>query len=79
MSVTPQQGARAESEAICYRLRRPGERKYKSVCRCIVSANLSVLNLTTVKIKEIPRLTDTSVSQQLESKGASRIRKLFNL
>ena len=33
----------------CYRPRRTGERKRKSVRRCIVDANLSVLNLVIVK------------------------------
>lgn len=33
----------------CYRTRRTGERKRKSVRGCIVDANLSVLNLVIVK------------------------------
>lgn len=33
----------------CYRPRRTGERKRKSVRGCIVDANLSVLNLVIVK------------------------------
>uniref|UniRef100_A0A671RJL4 40S ribosomal protein S6 n=1 Tax=Sinocyclocheilus anshuiensis TaxID=1608454 RepID=A0A671RJL4_9TELE len=51
----------------CYRPRRTGERKRKSVHGCIVDANLSVLNLVIIRKgeKDIP--------------GASRIRKLFNL
>ena len=42
----------------CYRPRRTGERKRKSVRGCIVDANLSVLNLVIVKKgeKDIPGL-----------------------
>uniref|UniRef100_A0A2K5M420 40S ribosomal protein S6 n=1 Tax=Cercocebus atys TaxID=9531 RepID=A0A2K5M420_CERAT len=65
----------------CYRPRRMGERKRKSVRGCIVDANLSVLNLVIVKKgeKDIPGLTDTTVPRRLGPKRASRIRKLFNL
>uniref|UniRef100_A0A8C5Z108 40S ribosomal protein S6 n=1 Tax=Marmota marmota marmota TaxID=9994 RepID=A0A8C5Z108_MARMA len=65
----------------CYRPRRTGERKRKSVRGCIVDANLSVLNLVIVKKgeKDIPGLTDTTVPRRLGPKRASRIRKLFNL
>uniref|UniRef100_A0A2K6K5S8 40S ribosomal protein S6 n=1 Tax=Rhinopithecus bieti TaxID=61621 RepID=A0A2K6K5S8_RHIBE len=65
----------------CYRPRRTGERKRKSVRGCIVDANLSVLNLVIVKQgeKDIPGLTDTTVPRRLGPKRASRIRKIFNL
>ncbi|XP_047689674.1 40S ribosomal protein S6-like [Prionailurus viverrinus] len=65
----------------CYRPRRTGEKKRKSVRGCIVDANLSVLNLVIVKKgeKDIPGLTDTTVPRRLGPKRASRIRKLFNL
>uniref|UniRef100_A0A674NP45 Small ribosomal subunit protein eS6 n=1 Tax=Takifugu rubripes TaxID=31033 RepID=A0A674NP45_TAKRU len=65
----------------CYRPRRTGERKRKSVRGCIVDANLSVLNLVIVKKgeKDIPGLTDTTVPRRLGPKRASKIRKLFNL
>ncbi|KAG3259775.1 RPS6-like [Ictidomys tridecemlineatus] len=65
----------------CYRPRRTGERKRKSVRGCIVDANLSVLNLVIVKKgeKDIPGLTDTTVPRRLGPKRASRIHKLFNL
>ncbi|KAB0382999.1 hypothetical protein FD755_004916 [Muntiacus reevesi] len=65
----------------CYRPRRTGEKKRKSVRGCIVDANLSVLNLVIVKKGEkgIPGLTDTTVPRRLGPKRASRIRKLFNL
>ncbi|KAB0368421.1 hypothetical protein FD755_020187 [Muntiacus reevesi] len=65
----------------CYRPRRTGERKRKSVWGRIVDANLSVLNLVIVKKgeKDIPGLTVTTVPRRLGPKRASRIRKLFNL
>ncbi|KAF2902699.1 hypothetical protein ILUMI_03478 [Ignelater luminosus] len=65
----------------CYRPRRDGERKRKSVRGCIVDSNLSVLALVIVRKgeQEIPGLTDTSVPRRLGPKRASRIRKLFNL
>jgi len=65
----------------CYRIRRRGERKRKSVRGCIVSGDLSVVNLVVVKKgeAEIPGLTDQSKPRRLGPKRASRIRKLFNL
>jgi len=65
----------------CYRPRRTGERKRKSVRGCIVDANLSVLALTVVKKGEgeIPGLTDVQIPRRLGPKRASKIRKLFNL
>jgi small subunit ribosomal protein S6e len=65
----------------CYRPRRDGERRRKSVRGCIVDANLSVLNLVIVKKgeQEIPGLTDTTIPRRLGPKRASKIRKLFNL
>ncbi|OAD58204.1 40S ribosomal protein S6 [Eufriesea mexicana] len=65
----------------CYRPRRDGERKRKSVRGCIVDFNLSVLALVIVKKgeKDIPDLTDEDVPRRLGPKRASKIRKLFNL
>ncbi|XP_013398529.1 40S ribosomal protein S6 [Lingula anatina] len=65
----------------CYRERRSGERKRKSVRGCIVDSNLSVLNLVIVKKGEqdIPGLTDKTIPRRLGPKRASKIRKLFNL
>ena len=65
----------------CYRPRRTGERKRKSVQDCIVFASPSVLNLVIVKKgeKDIPGLTNTTVPHHLGPKRASRICKLFNL
>merc|ERR1711976_1099941 len=65
----------------CFRPRRSGERRRKSVRGCIVDSNLSVLSLVVVKKGEqdIPGLTDTTIPRRLGPKRASRIRKLFNL
>jgi small subunit ribosomal protein S6e len=65
----------------CYRARRSGERKRKSVRGCIVDQNLSALALIIVKKGEgeIAGLTDTNVPRRLGPKRASNIRKLFNL
>merc|ERR1712228_704349 len=65
----------------CYRPRRTGERKRKSVRGCIVDSNLSVLALVITKKGEgeIPGLTDKTVPRRLGPKRASKIRKLFNL
>uniref|UniRef100_A0A1B6CYF3 40S ribosomal protein S6 n=1 Tax=Clastoptera arizonana TaxID=38151 RepID=A0A1B6CYF3_9HEMI len=65
----------------CYRPRRDGERKRKSVRGCIVDSNLSVLALVIVRKgeNEIPGLTDLTIPRRLGPKRASKIRKLFNL
>merc|ERR1719315_675943 len=65
----------------CYRPRRSGERKRKSVRGCIVDSNLSVLSLVIIKKGEqdIPGLTDKTIPRRLGPKRASKIRKLFNL
>merc|ERR1712055_1068400 len=65
----------------CYRPRRAGERKRKSVRGCIVDGNLSVLCVIIVKKGEgeIEGLTDKSIPRRLGPKRASKIRKLFNL
>ena len=65
----------------CYRPRKRGERKRKSVRGCIVGPDLSVLNLVVTKTgeTEVPGLTDTQIPRRLGPKRASNIRKLFNL
>lgn len=65
----------------CYRQRRAGERKRKSVRGCIVGQDIAVLNLVVTKIgdNDIPGLTDDSVPRRLGPKRANNIRKLFNL
>ena len=61
--------------------RRNGERRRKSVRGCIVSQDLSVLNLVIVKKGEhdLPGLTDSEKPRMRGPKRASKIRKLFNL
>lgn len=65
----------------CYRPRRVGERKRKSVRGCIVAADLAVLNLVVTKKgdQDIPGLTDAPVPRRLGPKRANKVRKLFNL
>ncbi|AFZ79387.1 40S ribosomal protein S6, putative [Theileria equi strain WA] len=65
----------------CYRPRRTGEMRRKSVRGCIVSPQLSILNLVVVKkgAEEIAGLTDQEAPRRLGPKRASKIRKLFNL
>ncbi|CAI9112818.1 OLC1v1013311C3 [Oldenlandia corymbosa var. corymbosa] len=61
--------------------RRNGERRRKSVRGCIVSPDLSVLNLVIVKKgdADLPGLTDIEKPRMRGPKRASKIRKLFNL
>ncbi|KAJ1421226.1 Ribosomal protein S6e [Sesbania bispinosa] len=61
--------------------RRNGERRRKSVRGCIVSPDLSVLNLVIVKKgdNDLPGLTDIEKPRMRGPKRASKIRKLFNL
>jgi small subunit ribosomal protein S6e len=65
----------------CFRPRRTGERKRKSVRGCIVGPDLSVLSLVVVKQGEqdVAGLTDTSLPKRLGPKRATKIRKFFNL
>jgi len=65
----------------CYRERRAGCRKRKSVRGCVVGPDLAVLHLVMVKkgSEEIPGLTDDNKPRRLGPKRASNIRKLFGL
>jgi len=65
----------------CFRIRKRGERKRKSIRGCIVSADLSVLNLVIVKKgdAEIEGVTNVNKPRRLGPKRATRIRRLFNL
>jgi len=65
----------------CFRERREGQRKRKSVRGCIVGPDLAVLNLIVVKKgeQELAGITDVTVPRRLGPKRASNIRKLFNL
>jgi len=65
----------------CYRPRRTGERKRKSVRGCIVGMDLAVLALSVVKQgeSEVEGLTDKVEPKRLGPKRASKIRKMFGL
>merc|ERR1711935_456815 len=65
----------------CYRQRRTGEMKRKSVRGCIVSQDLSVPNLVIVQngSSPLPGITDVERPIRLGPKRATKIRKLFNL
>merc|ERR1719235_1710730 len=65
----------------CYRERRSGMRKRKSVRGCIVGPDIQALSLILVKKgdEEIPGLTDDERPRRLGPKRASHIRSLFNL
>lgn len=65
----------------CFRARKKGERRRKSVRGCIVGPDLSTLSLVVVKSGEtdIPGLTDTTVDVRLGPKRANKIRHYYNL
>merc|ERR1712066_453801 len=65
----------------CYRERRSGCRKRKSVRGCIVGPDLATMNLVISKkgAEELPGLTDDNKPRRLGPKRAANIRKLFNL
>ena len=65
----------------CFRERRKGCRKRKSVRGCIVGPDIAIMNLVVVKKgpEEIPGLTDDNKPRRLGPKRAANIRKLFNL
>jgi len=65
----------------CYRPRRDGERKRKSVRGCIVASDIAVLAVVIVKQgdNDIPGLTDNVLPKRLGPKRATKIRKFFNL
>jgi small subunit ribosomal protein S6e len=65
----------------CYRIRRTGERKRKSVRGCIVGPDIAVLSLVVVKKGDnpIPGLTENVLPKRLGPKRATKIRRFFNL
>merc|ERR1712127_921010 len=67
--------------ASCFRERRAGARKRRSVRGCIVGPDLSVVSLVVVSRGEgeIPGLTDSVKPRRLGPKRASKYKKLFNL
>merc|ERR1719230_1685549 len=65
----------------CYRERRKGCRKRKSVRGCIVGNDLATLQLVIARkgAEDVPGLTDDNRPRRLGPKRAANIRKLFNL
>merc|ERR1712048_375070 len=65
----------------CFRERRKGCRKRKSVRGCIVGSDLATLSLVVVRkgAEEIAGVTDEQRPRRLGPKRAANIRKLFNL
>lgn len=65
----------------CFRPRRKGYLKRKSVRGCIVGSDLAVMSLVLAQKgkEDIPGLTDEAKPRRLGPKRASKIRKLFNL
>lgn len=65
----------------CYRPRRNGERKRKSVRGAIVGPDMAVLSLVITKKgdQELEGVTDTVVPKRLGPKRANNIRKFFGL
>merc|ERR1719215_585413 len=65
----------------CFRERRHGCRKRKSVRGCIVGPDLATLNLVVVRkgAEELAGVTDDSKPRRLGPKRAANIRKMFNL
>lgn len=61
--------------------RRNGEKRRKSVRGCIMSPDLSMINMIVIKKgeNELPGITDTEQPRLRGPKRASKIRKLFNL
>jgi small subunit ribosomal protein S6e len=65
----------------CFRERRSGERKRKSIRGCIVGHDIAVLSVSISKKgdNEIAGLTDIDIPRRLGPKRANKIRKLFAL
>lgn len=65
----------------CYRPRRTGERRRKSVRGCIIGHDIAVVALVIIKkgANDIPGLTDVPRPRRLGPKRAASIRKLFAL
>merc|ERR1712137_859469 len=65
----------------CFRERRGGLRKRKSVRGCIVGHDLAVYNFTVAKKgdNDIVGLTDDNIVKRLGPKRASKIRAMFDL
>merc|ERR1712137_1262719 len=65
----------------CFTMKKKGDRKRRSVRGCIVSREISVVNLIVAKRgkEPIPDLTNKVLPRRLGPRRANNIRKLFNL
>ena len=65
----------------CFRPRRDGQKKRKTVRGCIVGPDLAVITLTVIEKGEndLPGITDEEKPRRLGPKRANNIRKLFAL
>jgi len=65
----------------CYRPKRKGERKRKSVRGCIVGPDIAALSVIIVKRGEqdLTGLTDVEIPKRLGPKRVDKIKKMFNL
>merc|ERR1712014_272474 len=65
----------------CFRERRSGSRKRKSIRGCVVGPDLATMSLVIVKkgAEDLPGLTDDQKPRRLGPKRAANIRKLFSL
>jgi small subunit ribosomal protein S6e len=65
----------------CFRERRSGSMRRKSIRGCVVGPDIAALHLVIVKKGdgEIEGLTDVNIPKRLGPKRASKIRKLFDL
>ena len=63
----------------CYRPKRKGERRRRSVRGCIISPDIAVVHVVIVKKgeQELEGLTDKYIPRRLGPKRASKIRKFF--
>ena len=70
-----------DKDSGCFRPKKDGDRKRKSVRGCIVSRDIAVVHLTVSKRgkEAIPDLTNNYLPRRLGPKRANNIRKLFNL
>ena len=65
----------------CYRPRKDGERKRKTVRGCIVSSEISALHLVVLEKgeQEIQGLTDVEVGRRYGPKRATKLKRLFGI
>jgi len=65
----------------CYKAKRKGERRRKTVRGCIVGPDIAALSLAIIKRGEqdLPGLTDVKIPRSLGPKRVGKIVKMFNL